>query len=49
VGLARIKAVAAKEIKVAATMLADVKRLAAVRIKVVAAKGIKVTDCTEYL
>jgi hypothetical protein len=48
VGLARIKAVAAKEIKVAAAVLADVKRLAAVRIEVVAAKGIKVADRTEY-
>jgi hypothetical protein len=34
VGLARIKAVATKEIKVAAAVLADVKRLAAVRISV---------------
>ena len=48
-GLARIKAVAAKEIKVAAAMLANVKRLAAVEIKVVAAKGIKVADRAEYL
>ena len=48
VGLARIKAITAKEIKVAAAVFADVKRLAAVGIKVVAAKGIKVTDRTEY-
>jgi hypothetical protein len=34
VGLAGIKAITAKEIKVAAAKLADVKRLAAVRIKV---------------
>jgi hypothetical protein len=39
VGLAGIKAVAAKEIKVAAAVLADVKRLAAV--------GIEVADRTE--
>ena len=34
--------------EVDATVLADVKRLAAVRIKVVATKGIKVADRTEY-
>jgi hypothetical protein len=39
VGLAGIEAVAAKEIKVAAAKLADVKRLAA--------NGIKVADRTE--
>jgi hypothetical protein len=48
VGLAGIEAIAAKEIKVAATVLTNVKRLAAVRIKVVATKGIKVADRTEY-
>jgi hypothetical protein len=48
VGLAGIEAVAAKEIEVAAAVLADVERLAAVGIKVVAAKGIKVADRTEY-
>ena len=48
IGLAGIKAVAAKEIKVATAVLADVKRLTAVRIKVVATKGIKVADRTEY-
>jgi hypothetical protein len=49
VGLAGIKAVAAKKIKVATAMLANVKRLAVVGIKVVAAKGIKVANRTEYL
>jgi hypothetical protein len=48
VGLAGIEAVAAEEIEVAAAVLADVERLAAVGIEVVAAEGIEVADRTEY-